>query len=438
MDIDSPPACRRLPPEILLKIFVFLRGHTVPVSTRHDHADCMYPIVVTQVCREWRMVAFACEQLWTCEALCHGHEWTMRALELSGTSPLSVYVFPSSDKDKEGHHFEKTMEGATLLLGQLHRIEFLSVDLTLSGISESERGIITSLLCAQTAPRMKTLVLDYGYREWIEELPQDPELFAGITPPDIEELTIYLAIIPPTFHLFNAPLTCLILESCTIWRAMDPFLDTLSRLPTLETFSYIMDPVDRIGIESNTVSQARAARSVVMPNMRRFKLGDNIVSVGNIMPYLSLPSNASVTIMGACEDQPLYPQSPSIEQSIWGRCSRPHWFSWPQIRSSSNDLSATCDQSPLHASSLNQSKCRRISIRRSWLCSTFSCAFPFSSTRRKSVSYSARFSYRKVTGTRSPRSSPASTHSRSETPRRTDTSELWPRQRRGLFSRARR
>ncbi|KAI0311609.1 hypothetical protein OF83DRAFT_743185 [Amylostereum chailletii] len=309
--------CARLPPEILLAIFILLRGCTVPDLNR-NHAECMYPIVVTQVCRQWRAVAFDCKELWTCEALCHGLEWTKRALELSKSAPLSIAIFPAHINPEL--FLKRSIEKEALLLGELHRIEWLLVDI--HEADDSERETITTLLNVGMALQMRTLTLDIGKEVFSENI--SPDIFAGNTPPHLECLWITCAIIPPNFHIFRSPLTFLRLEGCQVWQTIDQFLDTLSSIPTLETFIYsLVDFCDEARVTLGGHPAGRAPHSVAMPNLRFFQITEDITAIGIMMRFLCFRPDVFVNIHGVGGEEHLYGQNPTIEESDFEECFTP-------------------------------------------------------------------------------------------------------------------
>jgi len=222
------PICK-LSPEVLGDIFAQCLPHSpVAISSR----DC--PLLLLQVCRLWRQVAFGTPVLWTTLEFVHFKLNTLAIVRMwlhhSGSLPVKI-ILPSSERpgELEAAELEAVVE---LLLTNFHRI--LELTGIFTGVRFSRQLLRHTL--PLTAPYLRRLVIE----DWLDA--PVAELKGCLHVPRLQHLHLKEALlIIPLLSLNPQHIRTLCLSPGEVDYCSPSFLDTLplcSNLERLEFFIY--------------------------------------------------------------------------------------------------------------------------------------------------------------------------------------------------------
>ncbi|TDL15944.1 hypothetical protein BD410DRAFT_795876 [Rickenella mellea] len=111
-DFKTIPNSRRLPPELLLPIFV--RVVQAQFSSAHHSKERLMCIAISRVCQYWRQTALSCPEIWSCIDT----SWGRLAMDFacrSQTTPLTIFV------RLEGRPRMWAVAAINVVLGEKHR-----------------------------------------------------------------------------------------------------------------------------------------------------------------------------------------------------------------------------------------------------------------------------------------------------------------------------
>ncbi|ESK90592.1 hypothetical protein Moror_4228 [Moniliophthora roreri MCA 2997] len=164
---------RRLPPEILARVFFMAWDtRTLPWT----ESSCKVPLVLGQVCSQWRTIVHSCPQLWS-NIIVNFHvdddeasarrilKWTKYCLEKSRPKPLRInFTLPESvyfDENDEEHYYHYGLHRSTLdeLLKHCARWAVANVEL-----KEEDHIILPESL-----PMLEELSIERERPEFFEE-----------------------------------------------------------------------------------------------------------------------------------------------------------------------------------------------------------------------------------------------------------------------------
>ncbi|VDB98179.1 unnamed protein product [Peniophora sp. CBMAI 1063] len=262
-----------LPVETLSQIFVCL-------LTARD-ASTTFPLILRRVCKRWRAVAEQTPDIWTTLVTGHGIEWTRRSLDFSKKTPLDVTLH------SQGSAVQR-IELETLILSRLYHIRTLVFTAT-AVPSEVAR------LFQAPAPLLQKLSIN---GEWARPSLDLGASFVHTPPPQLTHLRLAYARVPSTCPIFQAPLTHLRLIHCHVWDSVDSFIDTLTSLPQLESFSteLALEDMSRQhdSDSSSSPSEEHCGERLAMARLRAIRLEETIDDLRVIMPRLTLPRDCEV------------------------------------------------------------------------------------------------------------------------------------------------
>ena len=207
----------RLPPEMLVAIFVHLSKQEPDPPGRKASYFVQDLISVTHVCRSWRQVAIAAPELWT-DITMANPEAVKAFLQRSGAVPLKVGLRLGS-----GARIDQDLLGA--VVPHVHRFRQLSL------LTHWGRGAVGSMPFTEPAPLLERLVVYYP-------LGDRPALLFNDQAPRLRELNMYSNGFWLKNQLWN--LTSLHVTLSHVRRIRSdfhPFFDMLCRCPALEEMS---------------------------------------------------------------------------------------------------------------------------------------------------------------------------------------------------------
>ncbi|KZV77498.1 hypothetical protein PENSPDRAFT_645137 [Peniophora sp. CONT] len=276
----------RVPPELLLKIFSEIQKAHFWTGTE-TVPSCW---AVSQVCRQWRMVALESSRLWACIPL-ESPLWAKACLSRSRSSCLEVTASRITPED------DAQLESLALIYPELPRVSSLEfcTDAGYPNFDEMLREVLTGL-SLHPAPKLRELRFNIMDNVDINRAPISlPQyLFASQKLTSLElasffgcELSLSWSktLLPPT-------LRSLTLHQTLAWKDIDEmvlFFGLVSNLEILHLYT----------ITSNThfsTSSAYPYRAATLPRLKRLNVSTRYLEVITILAYLAMPPTTSLTI----------------------------------------------------------------------------------------------------------------------------------------------
>ncbi|GJE91224.1 hypothetical protein PsYK624_073730 [Phanerochaete sordida] len=267
----------RLPPELLLQVFLFLLADAsiaaswTRMAHRYGRRQRKDPrMVLTHVCHRWRSLCLNSPRLW-CEVDAASEDWTREALARSRTLPLDVFVVEERRRPMR--------DSTRLVLEQLPRIRTLTFS-----HSNFTKGYDAQL---PAAPLLDSLVLF----STIGALPR-----IGLALPRLTRLELRgcYGIAWDETHPIFAP-SLLHLDVRNNAQDTEPrlpqLLRVLRRMPQLATLR--LDNVLPLGRLSLT--PARPDERAAFPALRSLTLGAPAKDAATFLYHVSLPPGASLS-----------------------------------------------------------------------------------------------------------------------------------------------
>ncbi|TFY76216.1 hypothetical protein EWM64_g7797 [Hericium alpestre] len=304
-----------LPPELLARIFLILRGkQSISIMPRERNPDCpifeyLGWIVVTQVCSRWRRAAIDCPALWTRVTFDRGSRWADQMLLRSKQAPVKISICQNNcDWDRKAMiHDAKRIA---------HHIPH-TASLTISVTKAASVLDIFSQELLRPAPILRTLSLAYvfGLREHRGDVHIAPaELFANDTP-CLREVSLHNVFIPWSSTLFKG------LRSLQIWLpsglrspsqagqyahfvpALTEFIDALDNMPALQVLN-----VTRAlpSFSAANIPLFTMDRKVSLPQLRNLLFGGAILDVALTLSLLAVPSEFNFGLCCTSCDDPTH------------------------------------------------------------------------------------------------------------------------------------
>ncbi|KAF9051390.1 hypothetical protein BJ165DRAFT_1364948 [Panaeolus papilionaceus] len=268
----------RLPPELLCRVFVFIR-ESVPYLSYNIKDIPPWVKLITHVCRHWRETAHGCPQLWSKLYFdLSPPSWMQLQLQRSKDAPLSIFSNLIGTRP---------VEGLLNVLGQPHRLRMLS----LCGFVDAEElQIYFGSLCNVSAPKLENLVLHLrspvgsGHSN---SLP--PNLFLGGTPA-LHHLDLRGLLIPLTSPVYHN-LSTLTLQNDDTSVTLNPrtLFGALSRCPNLQ----LLDVAVHLPEE---IIDFHMPRSIVLKDLKSLRLRSCFLRCASLVKHLAIPLSATVDI----------------------------------------------------------------------------------------------------------------------------------------------
>ncbi|TFY74949.1 hypothetical protein EWM64_g9064 [Hericium alpestre] len=179
---NSQTAIRRLPPEVLTRIFLFCSLQELPYchsGHSKEEASELWQrwnpgwMKVTYVCRFWRDAALQDPRLWGTNIACHlPVRWFKETLDRSKLAPASIRLASRWDSDP----LQFNDEVNSLLSKHLHHIRHLALE----GGDSCDMSPVIGALTLSRAPVLETLEFEKRVRKGLGILPD--EVFARYAP----------------------------------------------------------------------------------------------------------------------------------------------------------------------------------------------------------------------------------------------------------------
>ena len=207
----------RLPPEILVAIFIYL---SKPEPSRTASHFVRGLIFVTRVCWSWRRAAITAPELWTEVAATNFGMMNLGMIKLflqrSGASPLNVYLHAGSETGND--------ELLEAVIPHAHRIR----QLLIFDHPVLRRTDIDPITFTEPAPSLEKLVIRHN-------MGNRPAVLFDDQAPRLRKLVLFSGGFWLQNHLWNLTSLSVALSYDT-WSHSDllPFFDMLRRCPVLE------------------------------------------------------------------------------------------------------------------------------------------------------------------------------------------------------------
>ncbi|VDC06262.1 unnamed protein product [Peniophora sp. CBMAI 1063] len=302
-----------LPPELLVEIFRALappRYPQWPYSTSTGD-----PRRISQVCSSWRAITLGIRDLWTSIPIKNAY-WAALSLDRSRPLPISISIVRLDkfgtlisnlrrEQLKVAVHTLKT--GVQTALSEPARICAFHAELSTYGNEAEFQAWFARKLFAfledADVPLLEHLVITV---ESLENIGQYSFFLGHQTPANLQYVSMYGLYRGdmPCMHLLSAPLTTLDLGSGTIWDFLPDALDSLSRLPTLESLSIRRDRDDMIweGAILPPYDINVEPRSVSLPNLKKLYLYEPLDLIACLVRALAFPTSAAIKLYDANDE----------------------------------------------------------------------------------------------------------------------------------------
>ncbi|VDB98216.1 unnamed protein product [Peniophora sp. CBMAI 1063] len=283
------PSVADLPAELLSYIF---EAYVAPPSAN-------LPTTLRVVCKRWREISESTPGIWNDLLLGSGTQWTQRALEWSGSCPLTVDAVKVQVQERPDWH-----DSMLLILPNIHRIKGLYVGFPPHHFPGKIRQIMRMLDdCAaplleafrMTGPTNPLAILKLGLN------------FLSAPLPRLREVRISNCIIVPQCPILGAPqLSSLTIRQCTIWSTMDEVVETLRLLPLLETFRWEDQPPDGATFEGSTLLPPNTLETgpTKLSNLRSLDIRHTIEAIVNLMDRIEMPSSCTIALDASLVNNP--------------------------------------------------------------------------------------------------------------------------------------
>ncbi|KAA1477614.1 hypothetical protein DENSPDRAFT_875320 [Dentipellis sp. KUC8613] len=322
---NSLTPINRLPPEILVNIFHFLRLVHPPVNTDLRNIDkAKIPakilgwIQVTHVCTLWRTLALGTPGLWTHIPFYFlGAEWTDAFLRRSRPAPIRFRLVPVHEDNFIGYNFKKF---GRYIERDLPRLQ----EITIKDIFEDPTRCLSSL--AAPAPLLEKLVLMNGPRYPFDDdelIPSMPlNLFLG-SAPRLRHIRlqrwyfipwaalafsslVHLEVFQERRDFFNFRRASKLERYQAEFGKILGALENMTSLETL-TFEQVFPPPPR-----GATPQSVYCPAVTLHRLREFKFTDDVRNCELVFRHIAAPR--AVRYQVHCIDV------------LWGRRALPLWL----------------------------------------------------------------------------------------------------------------
>ncbi|KAI0316933.1 hypothetical protein OF83DRAFT_1172441 [Amylostereum chailletii] len=285
---------RRLPPELFCMILDELMQDRNVLSGCEEYLPL--GIIISQVCRQWRDIAYACPRLWTIIPV-QNTVWTERAFDLSrtkGGSSLPITATPGYIPDDT--YVAPNLCAIQLVADESHRIEdlfIMNADETMHSSTEA----VLRLFEGRSAPMLKSLAIDGG-----EFLLAISDNFLNVGTLRIESLLLFDVIIDVDSEhwqrLFTSSMKFLSLDATNVWPDMDMMLSGLSLVSlNLESLDLWTNNRDFASLDleiplpfDDLPLSFVPPHSIIFPRLKTFKITDHINRLPTLMGFLKIPN----------------------------------------------------------------------------------------------------------------------------------------------------
>lgn len=321
----DPTLCyvRRVPPEILLRVFEYCKFHDTDTShppwwrtaRKRDNIRPLPTILaLSQVCRTWRHITNAHGYLWA-EILVDSEKRTRLYIERSRDAWLHLAFNPFSEyfrHEEEGELLsEEHFKAALCVMDTLERVR----DIDLCGPVNAET--LDILFIAGRGPAS-----DYFNRRLAELDMNDASQLIPV-PKMLRTLAVRDFSTDKRLRLFHAPLTSLSLtRTCCgnprlteAWRLVSPLVEILCQLPALEHLSVTV-PIYPIGEYELADSKAPNPIKAPLSNLRTLNVQDELPLALSLIESLDTPPNLKLSLIseawGDYDRDDLHESAPQI------------------------------------------------------------------------------------------------------------------------------
>ncbi|KZV65491.1 hypothetical protein PENSPDRAFT_689821 [Peniophora sp. CONT] len=291
----QPSTVADLPVELLSIIFVLL------ANSHNDNWQAKSPpcTYLSHVCRRWRAVAIACQELWSTGYLPRSTvEWTKTCLSRCPSIPLTVLIGYSNND------FDRGREAIGLVMHHRDRIRALYVRHYPAAGPEPATDLATLLgFLSYSNVYLEELELSFNREMSIPSLigrkpdsvilPED--VFSSLRPRHLRQVHLSECVISPTAPFVNSfghSLRDLDLFNVQAWRDVDSIIRDLQAVPLLERFYYGYERDE--GIFDSQPSRIHPPRCVPLPRLMDLTLAGFWLQNTTIFTYIAVPSQCRI------------------------------------------------------------------------------------------------------------------------------------------------
>jgi hypothetical protein len=261
-------------------------------------------VAVSHVCRRWREIALKSKALWTTIPLV-SVSWAERALALSHPHPIILHI---DSKDKSLDRGYVSVFALCLALTHIDRIRKIHMH-SPWGTRHGDR-IMDVVFGALSRGALELEELDLAPHPPFLARPGHDRNSAMETQVDLPALRVIRldqCYLPADSFLFHVGLTHLRLSGTrAMWPAMEPLLNTLSRVPKLQVLElYGVLPTAHPSLRHTSST----ADGPLLPLLHELHLGGTPQSVLVLLQTLNLPESVRVHV--SLPDVPAEDGSPS-------------------------------------------------------------------------------------------------------------------------------
>ncbi|KZV61829.1 hypothetical protein PENSPDRAFT_739695 [Peniophora sp. CONT] len=286
----------QLPPELLLQIFLEIQRAHYWIGSEKTPPCC----AVSQVCRQWRMIALVTSHLWTYIPLtCL--PWANTCLMRSHESCVEVtarHLFPGDEVERQSLILATTELPRTSVL-------FFSTATNYYGYRELIAEVFAGW-SLRPAPKLREL--DISITDEVD-LDREPivlpnSLFASRELPSLEKASVESCELTPSWSRIHLPRTLRSLEmnDALAWKNVDEMVQFFELVPELEEFCLHTNNTRTCRFDT-ALSSRYPRKGLPLSKLQTFEICTRYLEVIIIFAYLSIPSTASIIIeISECDE----------------------------------------------------------------------------------------------------------------------------------------
>ncbi|VDB99115.1 unnamed protein product [Peniophora sp. CBMAI 1063] len=292
-----------LPAELLATIFKFT-AYSLKLGDYPNRGGHPW-IYLSHVCRRWRTVSLACQELWSMNLPRANDRWTAICLSRAPSMLLDVVLEYTYMYRGKAYH-----KAGLVVISQWPRIKTLRVDLICelvadeSSIGEAAQDTLDELFSKLSAPNpdLEELVLFLNTAKhdvpWFPvRLP--PNVCSSQQLPRLREVELRNCVLPHSsahWPPFPSGLRVLKLVNTQAWDDTDFMIQILQELPLLEVLEHRFDNHHKAENVRCTPSLAHQSRCVSLPRLQNLILEDCWLQNTIMFHHLAAPSSCNLTI----------------------------------------------------------------------------------------------------------------------------------------------
>ncbi|KAI0313094.1 hypothetical protein OF83DRAFT_1142968 [Amylostereum chailletii] len=299
LDCPARISISSIPPELLTDIFLYL--HILSQETQYQDLPPQDPdgplntraprpwnyLEITRVSKYWRSLVLSSKLFWTRIPLLNAH-WTAAAPEIA--SPLSLYIHV--DFNIVGEIVDRFLD-SLVHLPRVRQLVFTTTHENYYLFPYLYFRRVTGPLLCRPAPLLEEFVLSTGGGCTV---PQN--IFAADGLPSLRRLELEYCRIRYSCPLFATTLTSLELVSVfDVWADTEEFMQSLSRMPRLETLRLERKETLPDDLESvNTKDMDKLS----LDHLQSLTLHADLIRLSAFLELVKFPVNACLILEAEC------------------------------------------------------------------------------------------------------------------------------------------